>query len=145
MTSTNDLYQLAQTAGITVCPANLPKTKSVCVEDESRRCYIGLDCSLRDESPEQRTLFARELGYGITGALHNIYAPYTVRRKHQSRAERWAVLEMIPREELEAALSEGRTSEWELAELFGVTEDLVRVALCWYFHGTTETQYYYAV
>ena len=39
-------------------------------------------------------------------------------------------------DELDEAVAEGHIELWDLAEYFGVTEELMRKAVCWYTYGS---------
>ena len=46
-------------------------------------------------------------------------------------------------DDLDQAVAEGCTEIWELADRFGVTEDFVRKAGCYYVHGNLATELYF--
>ena len=46
-------------------------------------------------------------------------------------------------EDLDVAVADGYTDIWSLAEHFGVTEDFMRKAVCWYTHGNLATELYF--
>jgi len=50
---------------------------------------------------------------------------------------------LIPVDDLDDAVAQGCTEVWELAERFGVTEDFVRKAVCYYVHGNLATELYF--
>lgn len=50
---------------------------------------------------------------------------------------------MIPVVDLDEAVAEGHTELWDLAEYFGVTEDFVKKAVCWYTYGNLATELYF--
>ena len=66
-----------------------------------------------------------------------------IRKKHENRADKWAIQRLIPLSELDAARAAGHTELWDLAEYFGVTEDMMRKALCWYAHGNLAAEQYF--
>ena len=86
---------------------------------------------------------SHELGHCKTGAFYNIWAARDVRRKHEHRADKWAIQRLIPEEELDQAVAEGCTDIWSLAEHFSVTEEFMRKAVCWYTHGNLATELYF--
>ncbi len=65
------------------------------------------------------------------------------RRRHENRADKWAVTTLISVEELDNAIAQGCTEVWELAEYFQVTEAFIRKALCWYVHGNMAAELYF--
>lgn len=140
---TNDLYQEAKDADIPVLILDIPKTGSMCMQSESGRCYIGMDYGVLPEESVRRVHLAHELGHCKTGAFYNRWAARDVRKKHENRADKWAVKKLIPVDELDQAVADGHTELWDLADHFGVTEEFMRKAVCWYTHGNTETELYF--
>ena len=78
----------------------------------------------------------------ITGSFYNIYATVDHRQRHENRADKWAVRKLIPKDELECAVADGCTEIWELAERFGVTEQFMQKAVCFYMNGNLATELY---
>lgn len=136
---TTDLYQEAKDADIPILILDIPKTGSMCMQSESGRCYIGMDYGVLPEESVRRVHLAHELGHCKTGAFYNRWAARDVRKKHENRADKWAVNKLIPVDELDQAVADGHTELWDLADHFGVTEEFMRKAVCWYTHGNLET------
>lgn len=143
MLNTSALYDYAKKAGAEVLRAKLPENKSVIVGIGKGRYAIGIDSELREGSPEHRTHLGHEVGHASTGSLYNIYAPLDVRGKHENQADKWTLEHMIPEEELLEQIRQGRGQIWELAEFFGVTEEYIKKAMCWYRYGSLDTEYYF--
>lgn len=137
------LYDFAQQQNIEVCSFPLPQTGSMSVMAENGACYVGMDDSVRDGAIQERVHLGHELGHCATGSFYNIYAPQDCRQRHENRADKWAVLNLIPVDDLDEAVAEGCTEVWELAERFQVTEDFVRKAVCYYVHGNLATELYF--
>lgn len=140
---TNDLYQEAKDADIPVLILDIPKTGSMCMQSESGRCYIGMDYGVLPEESVRRVHLAHELGHCKTGAFYNRWAARDVRKKHENRADKWAVNKLIPVDELDQAVADGHTELWDLADHFGVTEEFMRKAVCWYTHGNLAAELYF--
>ena len=137
------LYELAEQENIPVLTFPLPETGSMSVMDDTGQCYVGMDPELRDGDVAERVHLSHELGHCITGSFYNIYAAVDHRQRHENRANKWAVQQVIPVEKLDDAIAGGCTELWELAEKFGVTEDFVRKAVCYYVHGNLATELYF--
>ena len=137
------LYQLAQQENIEVLSYPLPQNGSMSVMLDGGQCFVGLDPSLRDGSVQERVHLSHELGHCVTGSFYNIYAAVDSRRRHENRADKWAVTTLISVEELDNAIAQGCTEVWELAEYFQVTEAFIRKALCWYVHGNMAAELYF--
>ncbi len=137
------LYDVAKQQNIPVLDHPLPRCGSMSVMLDSGRCYIGIDPALRDGGTEERVHLGHELGHCVTGSFYNIYAAVDNRRRHENRADKWAIKKLIPVADLDDAIALGYTTVWELAEHFGVTEEFVRKAVCCYVHGNLATELYF--
>ena len=76
-----------------------------------------------------------EGGHYATGTTHEVSSPYDLVEKHEYKANKWAVQRALSSDELDDAVAEGYTEIWSLAEHFGVTEEFMRKAVCWYTYG----------
>lgn len=137
------LYELAQQNNIRVRNFPLPEFGSLSVQLDSGYCYIGIDEDVQDGSMQERVHMGHELGHCMTGSFYNRYSNYDCRQRHENRADKWAVMKLIPVNELDAAVAEGCTEVWALAERFGVTEEFIRKAVCYYVHGNLATELYF--
>lgn len=137
------LYTLAQQQNIEVLTFSMPKNGSMSVMGDNGACAIGMDPGVLDGGILERVHLSHELGHCVTGSFYNIYAAVDHRRRHENRADKWAVRQVIPVEALDDAIASGCTELWELAEKFGVTEDFVRKAVCYYVHGNLATELYF--
>lgn len=137
------LHELAGQENIVVCSFPLPETGSLSVMEENGRCFIGMDPGNQDGGVRERVHFSHELGHCITGSFYNIYAAVDSRRRHENKANKWAIEALIPVDDLDDAIAQGCTEVWELAERFQVTEDFIRQTVCWYVHGNLATELYF--
>ena len=137
------LYEIAKQENIEVMVFPLSENGSMSVMDESGNCYIGMDESVRDGDVQERVHLGHELGHCVTGSFYNIHAAVDCRRRHENKADKWAVQTLIPVEELDNAIAEGCTEVWELAERFGVTEEFIRKTVCYYVHGNMAAELYF--
>jgi len=138
-----NLYAFAKEQNIEVFPYPLPKTGSLSFMEDNGSCYIGMDDSIRDGDVQERVHLGHELGHCVTGSFYNIHAAVDCRRRHENKADKWAVQTLIPVEELDDAIAEGCTEVWELAERFGVTEEFIRKTVCYYVHGNMAAELYF--
>ena len=90
--------------------------------DDSGSCYIGIDGSIQDGNIQERVHLAHEIGHCVTGSFYSIHTAVDCRQRHENKADKWAVQYLIPVEDLDAAVANGCTEIWELAELFGVSD-----------------------
>lgn len=127
---TNKLYEIAEQDNIQIHNFRLDKTKSTSLEIDGDY-YIGLDEKAIETTAEKNTHLAHELGHCKTGAFYNLYSPLSLRGQHEYRADKWAVLNIIPKNEFISLLKKGY-ERWDLAEHFEVTEDLIEKAFHFY-------------
>ena len=137
------LYDLARQQNIEVFDFSLPETGSMSLMTDNGRCYIAMDAAVRDGNIQERVHLGHEMGHCVTGSFYNRYAAVDCRQRHENRANKWAVQYLIPVDDLDDAIAEGCTEVWELAERFGVTEEFIRKAVCFYVHGNMAEELYF--
>lgn len=125
-----DLYEIAEKNGIGIYTGNIPLTVSMCVPGA-----VALDFRLIDSPTEERTRLGHELGHCCMNAFYERSDPAYIKKRCENRADRWAIRQLIPRDALLDAVRRGITAPWELAEYFGVTEQLLRKAIWFYEKG----------
>lgn len=138
-----DLYDFAKQQNIEILTFPLPESSSMSIMDDEGSCCIGMDAAILDGGKEERVHLSHEIGHCATGSFYNRYAAIDCRQRHENRADKWAVTHMIPVDDLDEAVAEGCTEIWELAEHFGVTEEFMRKAVCYYVHGNMATELYF--
>lgn len=104
---------------------------------------IFLDRSRMSNAAEEKSCLLHEGGHYATGTTHRLYSPYELVERHEYRANKWAVQRLLSAEELDEAVAEGHTELWDLAEYFGVTEELMKQAVCWYTYGNLAAALYF--
>ena len=137
------LYDFAVQQNIEVIPFPLQETGSMSIMMEDGSCVVGMDDSVRDGHVQERVHLGHELGHCATGSFYNIYAAIDCRQRHENKANKWAIQKLIPVDDLDDDVAEGCHEIWELADRFGVTEEFVRKALCYYVHGNLATELYF--
>ena len=143
MKSILSLYRYAEKRNIEIETFPLPETASMSIETDSGACYIGMDYSKMEKETDKRVHLSHEIGHCVTGSFYNRYSKADIRRKHENRADKWSIRRLIPSKELDAAVADGHTELWDLADYFGVTEDFMKKAVCFYTHGNLATESYY--
>ena len=53
--------------------------------------------------------------------------------RQRSWTNKWAIKKLAPKDEMITAMKDGNTEIWQLAEYFGITEDMVKFAMWVYF------------
>lgn len=142
MKTLTSLYRCAERKGIQVLDFPLPQSASMSI-DNGDRCYIGIDRTQIQTQADERTRLAHEIGHCITGSFYSRHTAVDCRQRHENRADKWAIRRLISAADLDAAVANGYTELWQLADLFGVTEDLMKKAVCYYTHGNLATELYF--
>lgn len=143
MRALQEFYRIAEQQNISVDLFALRSREALSLMDEEGRCFIALDpASVRDENDERAKL-AHELGHCMTGAFYNRYSDFDCRQRHENKADKWAICAVVTEDELDEAVAEGCVTLWELAEHFGVPEELMKKAVCWYTYGNLAADLYF--
>jgi len=138
-----NLYRFAKQQNIEVLSFPMPDNGSMSYMTEEGACYIGMDDSVCDGGIRERVHLAHELGHCATGSFYSRYTAVDSRRRHENRADKWAIRRLIPVEQLDDAIADGCTDLWALAERFGVTESFIKKAVCLYVHGNVSSELYF--
>ena len=137
------LYKIAEQQHIPVLPFPMEENGSMSVQCADGRCLIGMDARVLDGGKSERVHLAHELGHCMTGSFYSPYTRVDSRRRHEYRADKYAVQTLIPVQALDAAVADGCTELWALAEHFGVSEDFMKKAVCFYTHGNVASELYF--
>lgn len=137
------LYNLAEENNIDVDWVDMEKAESLSVAIPDNTYCIAIDPWKMDTVAKETVCLAHELGHCMTGSFYNEYSPFDVIKKHENKADKWAIKKIIPKDEYVSAVSDGCTDIWLLAERFGVTEDFMKKAVCLYDHGNLNTGLYF--
>lgn len=120
----NELYKIADDNNIELYYFPFESLISVSIPSG----FIGIDTNSLKTTSDERTILAHELGHQITGSFYTGSSPYDLRSRKEFKANKWAVNTLIPYDELIDAFENGILERWELAEYFGVTEDMIDMA-----------------
>lgn len=99
------------------------------------RYGIFLDIDKIRTLVQEKEAVSHEWAHIQTGTTYPINASPITIAQAERRADKAQIKKLIPKDELDAALADGRTSLWELAELFGVSERFMKRAVTWYKRG----------
>ena len=133
------LCQLAEQFGIEIDYFTMRDTKSLALPQG----WIALDTDHIESTTEAKVCLAHEMGHIETNSFYNVHSPLDVRQKHENRANKWAIKQLITEEELYEAVANGHTEIWDLADYFDVTEEFMRKAVCLYTYGNLATELYF--
>lgn len=81
---------------------------------------------------DENMAVGHEWGHFVTGSTYGMEANDELMRWCEAKAHRAQINKLIPFNELKSAIKEGKTSSFELAEYFDVTEPFVRDAIDYY-------------
>ncbi len=123
------LYNIAEKGGITVDRFNMEQNGSASVLMDAA-CYIAVDPKLCGR--KEKVSLAHEIGHCVTGSFYNIYAPLDIRKKHELKADRWAIKKLIPKTTYRRVIKHGIDNLYDLAEYFDVTTDFMQKAIDYY-------------
>ena len=143
MKELQEFYRLAEQETIAIDRFRLLSRESLSIMDDDGKCYIAIDPGKIACEADERTKLAHELGHCITGSFYNRYSNFDCRQKHENRADKWAISETISEVDLDDAVASGCITIWDLAEWFGVTENFMKKAICWYTYGNVATELYF--
>ena len=137
------LYGLAKEREIAVLQYPMPENGSMSVMLETGTGWIGMDPGVQDGGAGELVHLAHELGHCVTGSFYNRYAAIDHRQRHENRADKWAIRQLITEDALDEAVAEGCCELWSLADRFGVTEAFMQKAICLYTYGNTASDLYF--
>lgn len=128
------LYDMADDNGVIIDEYPMRNLVSFSLMDLGGDCYVAVDPLKLESAQQEKIVLAHELGHCMTGSFYNVYSPFDIRKRHENRADKWSIMQLVPEEELNEAVSAGFTEPWQLAEYFDVPEDYMRRACHWYRH-----------
>ena len=143
MTNLTALYRIAEANGIKIKNFDLDGDEAVSIKCKGK-CFIVIDPDDIKSAADEKVKLGHELGHCLTESFYTDSSPECIKQKHENRANKWAIQHLIPLNKLNEAVQHGHTEMWDLAEYFGVDEDFMRMAVCWYLYGTLETENYFA-
>lgn len=130
MVDVDELYDYADNAGITVDRFMMSHAESL--SEPIGNGAIAIDPFRITSSADEKVKLAHELGHCERGAFYNPYTSFDIVARHENRADTWAIKKLVPKDELNDAVLNGRIELWELAEYFGVTEPFMQKAISLY-------------
>ncbi len=137
-----DLYRYAEQQDIDVDLFSMELATSLSVPLPDGRYAIAINPWKMTSLAMETVCLAHEIGHCETGSFYNQFAVCDIRKKHENRADKWAIRRLVTRAEYEAALADGCTELSALANHFGVTPEFMRKAVCLYTYGNLATEQY---
>lgn len=129
----NKLYDIADRENIDVIDFKM-KNKAIigCINNDY---CIGINYNIIDNSNEEKTILAEELGHYYCNVLYNSNYSNDEISKKEFRATKWAFITLVPFRKLKQLYDKGCRYAYEFAEELGVTEELINKAYCYYAEG----------
>lgn len=137
------LYRQAERDNIGVYWFTMDSAESLSIQASDGSCAIAIDPWYLRTQAEEKTKLAHEMGHCETGSFYNEDAALDIRQKHENKADKWAIMKLVPRDELDAAAEAGYSDVWSLADYFGVSVEFMRKAICLYMHGNLNVEQYF--
>lgn len=137
------LLNLADDQGIDVDWFPMHRAESLSMPLGGERFGVAIDPRKVKSVSDLTHKLGHEIGHCMTGSFYNQYSSFDCRQRHENKADKWAILHLVPFSDLNDAISHGCGEIWELAEWFSVTEDFIRKAVCYYAHGNVATELYF--
>ncbi len=138
-----ELYRYAEQENIAVDRFPLRSRQALSLMDGAGRCYVAIDPGKLTGENDERAKLAHELGHCATGAFYNRFSEFDNRQKQENKADKWAICQLVTEEELDDAVAMGRVNLWDLAEYFGIPEEMMKKAVCWYTYGNLAEELYF--
>ena len=143
MESLAELIEFADENQITVDWLPMRRAESLSMPLPDGGYGVAIDPAKIHSRADERCKVAHEVGHCMRGAFYNRYSGFDLREKQENRADRWAILHLIPKNELEEAVLSGCTELWSLADRFNVTEEFMKKAICLYTYGNLAVEQYF--
>ena len=128
MTRLQGLYETADGLGLQSCYFPMGQITAISTPDG----FIGMDVDKLENTAEETVCLAHEMGHCLTGSFYTVESSLCQQRRCEERADRWAMGQLVPLEELKGLLKRGVTRPDELAEHFGVPEQFLRKCVQFY-------------
>ena len=129
-----ELYEYAEAQGYDVYWYSFDTGQVPCVSvplaDGS--CAIALDPYQFKSLADEKYKIGHELGHCETGSFYSRAASIKERARAEVRADRWTIRKLLPFNEMKAAIAQGNTELYELAEYFSLPESVIRQAIDYY-------------
>ncbi len=128
MVDLNTLYEDLRKQQVALYPYDVGNEKSVTIE-LNNKFAIFLDPFRVESIQEMKYILAHEIGHCATGCTHKVCSPLDIVQRHEHKANRWAIERYLPLENINAAIRQGYTEPWQLADYFDLPEGFVQTAI----------------
>ena len=131
MEKLRELYQLADDEVKVYC-FEMNAAESCALKSTDGTCYIAIDPMKLTNLADEKHKLAHELGHCETGSFYTRRCPLQTRGRCEWRAEKWAILRLLPKDMLQSYYRAGYTEPREIAEQSTLPEGFVRTVMEYY-------------
>ena len=124
----NKVYKKIQDNNISVLRHNIPGRKGFVIEVD-KQYGIFLNHDEINDIDEEFCVAAHEYGHCMSGSTHKINSKFDLICKHEYRADRRAILDFLPIEEIHKAIDAGCQTAYEFSEYLDIPETFVLKAI----------------
>lgn len=118
------VYKKIQENGIKILHFGLQGVKSVTIETDNKY-GIFINHKEIEDSDEEFIVATHEYGHCMTGSTHPLYSSLDIISRHEYRADRRAVLDFLPVEQIKSAIKSGCRTTYEFSGYLDMPEQFV--------------------
>lgn len=120
----NAVYNKIKNNNILLFSQHMPGIKAATIEiDNNFGIFINYDDI--ENSDEEFCVVAHEYGHCVSGSTHKLNSKYDLVCRHEYRADRRAILDFLPIEQIKQAIKHGCKYKYEFAEFLNVPEQFI--------------------
>ena len=124
MMNVEQVYEKIHNNNIRVFPCDLKDVKAISIEANNKYgIFINYD-EIKDYNDEF-IVTTHEYGHCMTGSTHPLYSSFDIISRHEYKADRKAILDFLPIEQVKAAIEYGCKTSYEFSEFLEVPEQFV--------------------
>ena len=124
----SSLYNKIIEKNIFLFDYRIPNSKGATIET-NKNYGIFIDYYKIDSLQDEFRCVAHEYGHCISGATHKLTSKFDLIEKHEYRADKYAILDLLPEALILEAVSSGCNESWQIAEYLDMPQDFVEKAI----------------
>lgn len=136
MEALSKLYNKIIENNISLFDYRIPNNTGATVEMEGSY-GIFVDFDKIETLYDEFKCVAHEYGHCISGSTHKLMSKFDLIEKHEYRANKSAILELLPSDKIDEAINAGCKELWEISEYLDMPQDFVEKAINFYKHTNT--------
>lgn len=118
------VYEKIQDNNIILFPYGIKNIKSASIE-ANNKYGIFINYKEIENSDEEFLVATHEYGHCMTGSTHPPYSSLDIVSKHEYRADRKAILDFLPIEQVKQAIEHGCKTSYEFSDYLDVPEAFI--------------------